>query len=97
MLGSLYGALPVTGTGQLSVPYQKPGGPSPSGSVQAAAAAWVTWAARTAWVAWTAPAGAAGQAAGAAPPASSSATHPPRARCHRVTSPPRSLGRFLPL
>jgi hypothetical protein len=39
MLGSLYGALPVTGTGQLSVPYQNPGGLSPSGSDRAAVAA----------------------------------------------------------
>ena len=28
----LYGALPGTGTGKLSVPHQNPGGPSPAGS-----------------------------------------------------------------
>src|SRR5208283_1650580 len=35
----LYGALPGTGTGKLSVPHQKPGGPSPSGSCSAAVTA----------------------------------------------------------
>ena len=35
----LYGALPDTVTGQLSVPHQNPGGASPAGSRGAAAAA----------------------------------------------------------
>src|SRR5689334_23545328 len=35
----LYGALPGTVTGRLSVPHQKPGGPSPAGRADAAVAA----------------------------------------------------------
>ena len=34
----LYGALPGTGTGKLSVPHQNPGGPSPAGAAAAAVA-----------------------------------------------------------
>src|ERR1700759_2231163 len=34
----LYGALPVTGIGQLSEPHQNPGGPSPAGAATLAAA-----------------------------------------------------------
>ncbi len=36
----LYGALPGTGTGKLSVPHQNPGGPSPAGSRSATVTAW---------------------------------------------------------
>ena len=35
----LYGALPGTLTGKLSVPHQNPGGPSPSGNCSAAVTA----------------------------------------------------------
>src|ERR1700676_3566937 len=37
----LYGALPGTLTGQLSVPHQNPGGPSPAGRCAAAVTAWL--------------------------------------------------------
>src|ERR1700683_926383 len=82
MPGSLYGALPLTGTGQLSVPHQNPAGLSPSGSARAPVTAWAVSADKTAV---------------ATPAASRSATHPLRASLHRVTSPPRSLWRFLSL
>src|SRR5260370_2853993 len=70
----LYGALPGTVTGKLSVPHQNPGGPSPAGSSSAAVAARLVSAITVAV---------------AAPPlASTSATQAARASPARLMMPP---------
>jgi hypothetical protein len=95
MLGSLYGALPVTGTGQLSLPDQKPVGAGRTGSgvrfgiLEAAGEAGRPG---CGCVVVAALAGLTGGAVAAQPAAKSAATHPASASHDRFTVPPRRLG-----